>query len=82
MCEETVLNAEQVRDLLRERLKEVGGKHGALAAAIDVSDAYLSTVLSGKQIPGPRLSKWLGLERVTVWRKPSAAPVDRTSVNA
>ena len=44
MCSETLLNAEQVRELLKKAVKEAGGSVERVSAILDVCDI---TVLSG-----------------------------------
>lgn len=58
------MDAKGVRELLRIRLKRAGFTTNIAAAkAIGISDSHLSHVLSGKDVPGPKLLRWLGIKR-------------------
>lgn len=67
MCDETVLNAEQVRDLLRRECEKMGGQ-AAWARAHDVTKAYVSAVLTGNHEPTRAVTYPLGLTRVVHWK--------------
>lgn len=56
------MTANDVRDLLRERL--AGRTHDALAAELGVTQGYLSKVLAGDCNPGEKLLRQLGLRKV------------------
>ena len=56
----TVLTEEQMRDRLRQACKAAGGQ-AAFARSAGASPAYVSDVLSGKRLAGPKISSALGL---------------------
>lgn len=59
------MTAEGVVELLKIRLERAGYKSIQQAAwRIGISDSHLSHVLSGKDKPGPKLLRWMGLKRV------------------
>lgn len=59
------MDANGVREFLKIKLERAGFKTIQQAAwLIGVSDSHLSHVLSGKDNPGPKLLKWLGLRRM------------------
>lgn len=55
---------------LKRRLSRLARQHGTQAALADrlgISAVYLGDVLKGKQAPGPKLLKALGIKRVTLY---------------
>lgn len=62
------MDANGVRELLKIRLQRAGFKTNQSAAlAIGISDSHLSHVLDGKDKPGPKILRWLGLKRVFIY---------------
>lgn len=57
----------QVRKLL-DGMADTAGSQKNLAAQLDVSESYLSDVLTGRREPGEKLLEALGLERVVTYR--------------
>lgn len=57
------MDAEGVRKFLAIKVAEFDSQIRA-AAAMGVSDSHLAHVLSGKDKPGPRVLKYLGLRRI------------------
>lgn len=57
----------QVRKLLDD-MADTAGSQKNLAAQLDVSESYLSDVLTGRREPGEKLLEALGLERVVTYR--------------
>ncbi len=55
------MTADEVRDLLREKLK--GGTQNDLAHDLGISPAYLCDVLGGFRNPGVKLLRALGLSK-------------------
>ena len=66
MCDETVLNADQVRERLRAACQKAGSL-SAWARANGVTKAYVSSVLTGNQEPTHSVTYPLGLTRVVHW---------------
>ena len=58
-----MITVEELRERLRAKVEEVGGQ-GAAAAQAHVTRQYLNSVLKGRDLPGYKLAKWLGLRRV------------------
>lgn len=58
------MTAEDVRDLVRKRIAAAGSM-AALAKQWKCSTGYLSNILNGRDTPGPRILKPLGLRIVT-----------------
>lgn len=62
------LTADEVRELLRQRMKEHGGSLVAYARGVlEISPTYLSDILAGKRDPTDRVCEALGLTRLTVY---------------
>ena len=59
---------EDVRELLRLRLRRAGSQT-KFAKEHQLTQGYLSEVLSGKRNPGPRICEVLGIERVVTYRR-------------
>lgn len=57
---------------VRIRLSMHGGTQKELAEEIGVSQAFLSDVLAGHREPTGKILDYLGLERVTVYRRKRA----------
>jgi len=47
----------------------VQGSQKRLAAAMGVSESYLSDVITGRRDAGEKILKWFGLERVILYRR-------------
>jgi hypothetical protein len=64
------MTIDQVRSLIARKCKEFDSQRDA-AEAWGVSESYLSEVLKGKQLPGPKILDALGLEHIDKyrWRK-------------
>lgn len=58
------MTAEDVRDLVRKRIAAAGSM-AALAKQWKCTAGYLSNILNGRDTPGPRILKPLGLRIVT-----------------
>lgn len=80
----------QVRRLLDE-MADKAGNQKRLAAQLDVSESYLSDVMTGRREPGEKLLEALGLERVVTYRTAgvgaaapgrfaAAVPSERTTI--
>lgn len=73
---EPEFTAKQVRDRLWVKIdpRRRPGRHTqmSLAAAIGVSASFLSDVMHGRREPTGKVLKYLGLERVVVYRIPKA----------
>lgn len=66
MCDETVLNAEQVRAKLRAAC-DAAGSIRAWARVNDVTHAYVASVLRGFDEPSHAVTHALGLKKVISW---------------
>lgn len=62
------LNIDQVAKLLR---RQVRGNQAAWAKRHGISAAYVSDVLSGRRLPGDKITKAMGLEGALLWRLPA-----------
>jgi hypothetical protein len=60
------MNANDVRELLRERVKAAGSQY-KLAAAIGVDYGHLNAAVNGRCAPGPKILRALGLRRVFLY---------------
>jgi DNA-binding transcriptional regulator YdaS (Cro superfamily) len=62
------LSLNQVIQRLR---REVRGNQFAWADRHGISAAYVSDVLSGRRLPGKKITEAMGLEAALLWRVPS-----------
>ena len=68
-----LLTADQVRDLLKARIK-YGYSQSDMARELGCVREYVSGVMIGKVLPGPSFLKLLGLEKVTMYRRIGEEP--------
>lgn len=61
------MTRDDVVDLLIKRMAGASGY--AFAKANKLSDTDINCVLSGRKAPGPTLLEFLGLEKVTIYRR-------------
>lgn len=61
-----VLTREQVIKRLRSHSKKLGSQR-ALARAIGIEASHLSDILAGKRGPGPKVQRYLRLERREIY---------------
>lgn len=59
-----------IRGVQKRLKRKVAGNAAAWAKAHDISPAYVSDVLSGRRLPGAKITKALGLEKALLWRTP------------
>lgn len=57
----------KVTALLR---KQVKGNQSAWARQHGISAAYVADVLSGRRLPGDKITNAMGLEKALLWRTP------------
>jgi len=63
-----MLTHDQLVALLRQQAKEAGSQK-ILAIRWGISQQYLTDVLKGRRMPGPKILKMLGLEPVIMYKK-------------
>lgn len=61
------MNADEVREMLRKRLKDATQR--AIAEDIGVTEGLLSHVLVGRRPPNGKVLEYLGLEKFVSYRK-------------
>ncbi len=67
-----ILSEVEVLEMLRQQVT-FRQNQSQLAAQIGISPAMLNAVLHGKKAPGGAIEKFLGVERISVYRRVDAA---------